>query len=138
MRKEIEWTSAYSYVIVPKAIEEQEVQLSKFAIYDDEDNSKVVGYDSIKSLSEVTKEFTPFAIIDERFIACRFPLTANEAKAMPKFLTSLGLVDISDDGTEFGIATEDIDFTDVPDNGFLIAMVNEMKDVPRVNEDVGE
>jgi len=135
MRKTIEWTSAYSYVIVPKAVETQEVQLSKFKIYDEEDNSLVVGYDSIKSLSEATKDFTPFPIIDDRFIACRFPLTANEAKALPLYLTSIGLVDISDDGTAFGIATENIDFTNVPDNGFLIVMVTEMKDVPKAIED---
>lgn len=131
MRKEIQWSSAYGYIIVPKAIEEQEIQLSKLAIYDDEDETKIVGYDSIKSLADYTDKFNPFQVIDERFIACRFPLTAKEIVGMATYLKSQGLVDIADDGTDFGITVEDIDFTNVPDNGFMIAMVHEMKDVPR-------
>ena len=129
MRKEIQWSSAYGYIIVPKAIESQEIQLSKLAIYDDE--TKIVGYDSIKSLAEYTDKFNPFQVIDERFIACRFPLTAKEIVGMETYLKSQGLVDIADDGTDFGIAVEDIDFTNVPDNGFMVAMVHEMKSVPR-------
>lgn len=135
MRKEIQWSSAYGYIIVPKAIEEQEIQLSKLAIYDDEDEAKIVGYDSIKSLAEYTDKFNPFQVIDERFIACRFPLRAKEIAGMEAYLKSQGLVDIVDDGTDFGIAVEDIDFTNVSDNGFMVAMVHEMKDIPKGNEE---
>ena len=54
---------------------------------------------------------------------------------MKEYFEYKGLVDITNDGSEFGVRIKDIDWNTIPKNGYLIAMVGDMAIVPKREED---
>lgn len=135
IRRELEWNSTYTYFCVPDAMMEKEVPFRKFGIFSEE--GELVDYNSPKSLAEAESKFNPFQI-KGGLTACRFPVTVEELIAMKAYFEENGLVNIKDGNDGFGIDIKDIDWDNVPSNGYLIAMVGDMANVPRRENEIIE
>lgn len=138
---EQDFTSAYSYVLVPKAMKESKVELRKFGKFDVENASNdeldlltPIDYMTIRELEESTNSFNPFEV-KGNLLACRFPMTAMEIHGIMAYLESIGLVNILSGNDGFGTSVKTIDWDNVPPNGFCLCMVQEMVDVPRVENE---
>ncbi len=133
--------SAYSYVLIPKAMKDSKVELRKFGKFDVEDASNAeldlltpTDYMTIQELEDNTEAFNPFEV-KGALLACRFPMTGMEIFGMMAYLEAIGLVNILSGNDGFGISVKTIDWDNVPANGFCLCMVQEMGDVPRVEDE---
>ena len=133
-----DFMSAYSYVLIPKAMKESKVELRKFGKFDVEDakNDELdlltpTDYMTIQELEDSIEAFNPFEVKGD-LLACRFPMTAMEIYGIMAYLESMGLVNILSGNDGFGTSVKTIDWDNIPANGFAICMVQEMVDVPRV------
>lgn len=138
---EQDFMSAYSYVLIPKAMKQSKVELRKFGIFDVENASNdeldlltPIDYMTIQELEDSTSSFNPFEV-KGNLIACRFPMTAMEMNGMMAYLESKGLVNILSGNDGFGSSVKTIDWNNIPANGFAICMVQEMVDVVSRTED---
>ena len=138
---EKDFMSAYSYVLIPKVMKQSKVELRKFGIFDVENASNdeldlliPIDYMTIQELEDSTSSFNPFEV-KGNLIACRFPMTAMEMNGMMAYLESKGLVNILSGNDGFGSNVKTIDWNNIPANGFAIFMVQEMVDVPRVEDE---
>lgn len=138
---EQDFMSAYSYVLIPKAMKESKVELRKFGKYDVEDanNDELdlltpTDYMTIQELEDSTEAFNPFEVKGD-LLACRFPMTGMEVFGMMAYLEAKGLVNILSGNDGFGTSVKTIDWDNIPANGFAICMVQEMVDVPRVEDE---
>ena len=137
---EQDFMSAYSYVLIPKAMKESKVELRKFGKFDVEDASNdeldlltPTDYMTIQELEDSIEAFNPFEV-KGNLLACRFPMTAMEIYGMMAYLEAKELVNILSGNDGFGSSVKTIDWDNIPSNGFAICMVQEMVDVPRVEE----
>lgn len=133
--------SAYSYVLIPKAMKDSKVELRKFGKFDVEDASNAeldlltpTDYMTIQELEDNTEAFNPFEV-KGNLLACRFPMTAMEIFGIMAYLEAKGLVNILSGNDGFGTSVKTIDWDNVPANVFAICMVQEMVDVPRVEDE---
>lgn len=138
---EQDFMSAYSYVLIPKAMKQSKVELRKFGKFDVEDASNAeldllipTDYMTIQELEDSTPSFNPFEVKDD-LLACRFPMTAMEIFGIMAYLEAMGLVNILSGNDGFGTSVKTIDWDNIPANGFAICMVQEMVDVPRVEDE---
>ena len=138
---EKDFMSAYSYVLVPKTMKESKVELRKFGKFDVEDANNAeldlltpTDYMTIQELEDSTEAFNPFEVKGD-LLACRFPMTGMEVFGMMAYLEAKGLVNILSGNDGFGTSVKTIDWDNVPANGFAICMVQEMVDVPRVEDE---
>ena len=138
---EKDFMSAYSYVLIPKAMKESKVELRKFGKFDVENASNdeldlltPTDYMTIQELEDSTPSFNPFEV-KGNLLACRFPMTAMEMNGMMAYLESKGLVNILSGNDGFGTSVKTIDWDNIPANGFAVCMVQEMIDVPRVEDE---
>ena len=138
---EQDFMSAYSYVLIPKAMKESKVELRKFGKFDVEDASNAeldllipTDYMTIQELEDSTPSFNPFEV-KGNLLACRFPMTAMEIFGIMAYLESKGLINILSGNDGFGTSVKTIDWDNIPSNGFAICMVQEMLDVPRVENE---
>ena len=138
---EQDFMSAYSYVLIPKAMKESKVELRKFGKFDVENASNdeldliaPFDYMTIQELEDSTSSFNPFEV-KGNLIACRFPMTAMEMSGMMAYLESKGLFNLLSGNDGFGTSVKTIDWDNIPANGFCLCMVQEMVDVPRVEVD---
>ena len=135
---EQDFMSAYSYVLIPKALKESRVELRKLGKFDVENVSNTeldlltpTDYMTIQELEDSTEAFNSFEV-KGNLIACRFPMTAMEIFGIMDYLESMGLVNILSGNDGFGTSVKNIDWDNIPANGFCLCMVQEMVDVPRV------
>ena len=135
---EQDFMSAYSYVLIPKALKESRVELRKLGKFDVENVSNTeldlltpTDYMTIQELEDSTEAFNSFEV-KGNLIACRFPMTAMEIFGIMDYLESMGLVNILSGNDGFGTSVKTIDWDNIPANGFCLCMVQEMVDVPRV------
>ena len=138
---EQDFMSAYSYVLVPKAMKESKVELRKFGKFDVENASNdeldlltPTDYMTIQELGDSIKAFDPFEV-KGNLLACRFPMTAMEIYGIIAYLEAMGLVNILSGNDGFGTSVKTIDWDNVPANGFAICMVQEMLNVPRAEDE---
>ena len=138
---EQDFMSAYSYVLIPKAMKESKVELRKFGKFDVEDASNAeldlltpTDYMTIQELEDSTEAFNTFEV-KGNLLACRFPMTGMEIFGMMAYLEAKGLVNILSGNDGFGTSVKTIDWDNIPANGFAICMVQEMVDVPRVEDE---
>ena len=138
---EQDFMSAYSYVLVPKAMKESKVELRKFGKFDVENASNdeldlltPTDYMTIQELEDGTEAFNPFEV-KGNLLACRFPMTGMEIFGMMAYLESMGLVNILSGNDGFGTNVKTIDWDNIPVNGFCLCMVQEMIDVPSIEVD---
>ena len=138
---EQDFMSAYSYVLIPKAMKGSKVELRKFGKFDVEDASNAeldlltpTDYMTIQELEDSTESFNPFEVKGD-LLACRFPMTAMEIFGMMAYLEAKGLVNILSGNDGFGTSVKTIDWDNIPANGYAICMVQEMVDVPRVEDE---
>ena len=138
---EQDFMSAYSYVLIPKAMKENKVELRKFGKFDVENASNdeldlltPTDYMTIQELEDSTPSFNPFEVKGD-LLACRFPMTAMEIFGIMAYLESMGLVNILSGNDGFGTSVKTIDWDNIPANGFAICMVQEMVDVPRIEDE---
>ena len=138
---EQDFMSAYSYVLIPKTMKESKVELRKFGIFDVEDASNAeldlltpTDYMTIQELEDSTLTFNPFEV-KGNLIACRFPMTAMEIYGIMAYLEAKGLVNILSGNDGFGTSVKTIDWDNIPPNPFAICMVQEMIDVPRIEDE---
>ena len=138
---EQDFMSAYSYVLIPKAMKESKVELRKFGKFDVEDASNdeldlltPTDYMTIQELEDSIEAFNPFEVKGD-LLACRFPMTAMEIYGIMAYLEAMGLVNILSGNDGFGTSVKTIDWDNIPSNGFAICMVQEMVDVPRVEDE---
>lgn len=138
---EQDFMSAYSYVLIPKAMKESKVELRKFGKFDVENASNAeldlltpTDYMTIQELEDNTEAFNPFEVKGD-LLACRFPMTGMEIFGIMAYLEAKGLVNILSGNDGFGASVKTIDWDNVPANGFAICMVQEMGDVPRVEDE---
>ena len=138
---EQDFMSAYSYVLVPKAMKESKVELRKFGNFDVENASNAeldllapTDYMTIQELEDSTSSFHPFET-KGNLLACRFPMTAMEIFGIIACLEGMGLVNILSGNDGFGTSVKTIDWDNIPANGFAICMVQEMVDVPRIEDE---
>lgn len=141
---EQDFMSAYSYVLIPKVMKESKVELRKFGKFDVEDASNdelnlltPTDYMTIQELEDNTVAFNPFEVKGD-LLACRFPMTGMEVFGIMAYLEAKGLVNILSGNDGFGTSVKTIDWDNIPANGFAICMVQEMVDVPRVEEEWNE
>lgn len=134
---EQDFMSAYSYVLIPKAMKESKVKLRKFGKFDVENASNdeldlltPTDYMTIQELEDSTPSFNPFEV-KCNLLACRFPMTAMEIYGIMAYLEAMGLVNILSGNDGFGTSVKTIDWDNVPVNGFALCMVQEMVDIPR-------
>ena len=138
---EQDFMSAYSYVLIPKAMKESKVELRKFGKFDVENASNdeldlltPTDYMTIQELEDSTPSFNPFEV-KGNLLACRLPMTAMEIYGIIAYLEAKGLVNILSGNDGFGSSVKTIDWNNIPANAFAICMVQEMVDVPRVEEE---
>ena len=138
---EQDFMSAYSYVLIPKAMKESKVELRKFGKFDVENASNdeldlltPTDYMTIQELADSTQSFNSFEV-KGNLLACRFPMTAMEIYGIIAYLEGMGLVNILSSNNGFGTSVKTIDWDNIPANGFAICMVQEMLDAPRVEEE---
>ena len=138
---EQDFMSAYSYVLIPKEMKESKVELRKFGKFDVENASNAeldlltpTDYMTIQELEDNTEAFNPFEVKGD-LLACRFPMTGMEIFGMMAYLEAKGLVNILSGNDGFGTSVKTIDWDNIPANGFAICMVQEMVDVPRVENE---
>ena len=138
---EQDFMSAYSYVLVPIAMRDAKVELRKFGKFDVEDASNdeldlliPTDYMTIQELEDSIEAFNPFEVKGD-LLACRFPTTGMEIFGMMAYLEAKGLVNILSGNGGFGTSVKTIDWDNIPANGFAICMVQEMVDVPRVENE---
>lgn len=138
---EQDFISAYSYVLIPKAMKESKVELRKFGKFDAEDASNAeldlltpTDYMTIQELEDSIEAFNPFEV-KGNLLACRFPMTGMEIFGIMAYLEAKGLVNILSGNDGFGTSVNTINWDAVPANGFAICMVQEMVDVPRVEDE---
>ena len=138
---EQDFMSAYSYVLIPKAMKESKVELRKFGKFDVEDASNdeldlltPTDYMTIQELEDSAEAFNPFEV-KGNLLACRFPMTAMEIYGIIAYLESMGLVNILSGNDGFGTSVKTIDWDNIPANGFAICMVQEMVNVPRIEDE---
>ena len=138
---EQDFMSAYSYVLVPITMRDAKVELRKFGKFDVEDASNAeldlltpTDYMTIQELEDNTVAFNPFEVKGD-LLACRFPMTGMEIFGMMAYLEAKGLVNILSGNDGFGTSVKTIDWDNIPANGFAICMVQEMADVPRVEDE---
>ena len=138
---EQDFMSAYSYVLVPIAMRDTKVELRKFGKFDVEyasneelDLLTPIDYMTVQELEDSTPSFNPFEV-KGNLLACRFPMTAMEISGIIAYLESRGLVNILSGNDGFGTNVKTIDWDNIPANGFCLCMVQEMVDVPRVEEE---
>ena len=138
---EQDFMSAYSYVLIPKEMKESKVELRKFGKFAVEDASNdeldlltPADYMTIQELEDSIEAFNPFEV-KGNLLACRFPMTAMEIYGIMAYLEGMGLVNILSGNDGFGTSVKTIDWNNIPANGFAICMVQEMVDVPRVEEE---
>jgi len=125
LRQELK--DAYDYIVVPTATLDIPVELSKMQ---KEDGS----YYSINELSEVLgKDFTPTAVIDNRFSKFRWAIPRNGEEALiVTYLLSKGLVNMRDNGIEdeLDYTVDEIDFSNLQGNEFGVFSMHEIKQLP--------
>lgn len=138
---EQDFMSAYSYVLIPKAMKESKVELRKFGKFDVENASNEeldlltpTDYMTIQELEDSTPLFNPFEV-KGNLLACRFPMTAMEIFGMMAYLEAKGLVNILSGNDGFGTSVKNIDWDNIPANGFCLCMVQEMVDVLRIEDE---
>ena len=138
---EQDFMSAYSYVLIPKAMKESKVELRKFGKFNVEDASNdeldlltPTDYMTIQELEDSTSAFNPFEV-KGNLIACRFPMTAMEIYGIMAYLEAKGLVNILSGNDGFGTSIKTIDWDNIPSNGFCLCMVQEMVDVTRIEDE---
>ena len=138
---EQDFMSAYSYVLVPIAMRDTKVELRKFGKFDVEyasneelDLLTPIDYMTVQELEDSTPSFNPFEV-KGNLLACRFPMTAMEISGIIAYLEAKGLVNILSGNDGFGTNVKTIDWDNIPANGFCLCMVQEMVDVPRVEEE---
>ena len=138
---EKDFMSAYSYVLVPKTMKESKVELRKFGKFDVENASndeldllEPTDYMTIQELEDSTPLFNPFEA-KGNLLACRFPMTAMEIFGIMAYLESMGLVNILSGNDGFGTSVKTIDWDNIPAHGFCLCMVQEMVDVPRIEDE---
>ena len=138
---EQDFMSAYSYVLIPKAMKESKVELRKFGKFNVENASNdeldlltPTDYMTIQELEDSTPLFNPFEV-KGNLLACRFPMTAMEIYGIMAYLESMGLVNILSGNDGFGTSVKTIDWDNIPANGFCLCMVQEMVDVPRIEDE---
>ena len=138
---EQDFMSAYSYVLIPKAMKESKVELRKFGKFNVEDASNEeldlltpTDYMTIQELQDSAEAFNPFEVKCD-LLACRFPMTGMEIFGMMAYLEAKGLVNILSGNDGFGTSVKTIDWDNIPANGFAICMVQEMVDVPRIEDE---
>lgn len=138
---EQDFMSAYSYVLVPKTMKESKVELRKFGKFDVENASNAeldlltpTDYMTIQELENSIEAFNPFEV-KGNLLACRFPMTGMEIFGIMAYLEAKGLVNILSGNDGFGTSVKTIDWDNIPANGFAICMVQEMVDVPRVEDE---
>ena len=138
---EQDFMSAYSYVLIPKEMKESKVELRKFGKFAVEDASNdeldlltPADYMTIQELEDSIEAFNPFEV-KGNLLACRFPMTAMEIYGIMAYLEGMGLVNILSGNDGFGTSVKTIDWNNIPANGFAICMVQEMLDVPRVEDE---
>jgi len=122
-----ELKDAYDYFIVPKAVLDAPVELSKMQ---KEDGS----YYTINELSDLLgKDFTPTTTIDNRFMKFRWAIPRNGEEALiVTYLLSKGLVNMRDNGIDDALdyTVDEIDFTALQGNEFSVFGMHEIKKVP--------
>ena len=135
---EQDFMSAYSYVLIPKAMKESKVEFRKFGKFDVENanNDELdlltpTDYMTLQELEDSTQSFNPFEV-KGNLLACRFPMTVMEIFGIMAYLEGMGLINILSGNDGFGTSVKTIDWENIPSNGFAICMVQEMLDVPRV------
>ena len=89
---------------------------------------------TIQELEDSTEAFNPFEVKGD-LLACRFPMTGMEVFGMMAYLEAKGLVNILSGNDGFGTSVKTIDWDNIPANGFAICMVQEMVNVPRVEDE---
>ena len=137
---EQDFMSAYSYLLIPKAMKESKVELRKFGKFDVEDASNAeldlltpTDYMTIQELEDSIEAFNPFEV-KGNLLACRLPMTGMEIYGIMAYLEAKGLVNILSGNDGFGTGVKTIDWDNIPSNGFCLCMVQEMVDVPSVEE----
>ena len=138
---EQDFMSAYSYVLIPKAMKESKVELRKFGKFDVENASNEeldlltpTDYMTIQELEDSTPLFNPFEV-KGNLLACRFPMTGMEIFGIMAYLEAKGLVNILSGNDGFGTSIKTIDWDNIPYNGFCLCMVQEMVDVTRIEDE---
>ena len=122
------------YILIPKAMKDSPVPMAKMQ-KDDVDGNLLVG--EYYSPQDLANHFGKFYIIldwvDDAHILITWGASENgEMQSTKAFMTSQGLVNIRDDGSEFGLDTSDVDWTAIPANGFAILSLSDLRAVPRV------
>lgn len=125
----------YDRIIVPIAVEDTQIQMERLKLVDEEDNDLLNEdgsqmYASINVLHQIKgKQFYGVPIIDERFISVRWSFDEDDKEKpdFKQFLIDMTLVDMRTKGQKI----EDIDFTNLNGNEFLLCSKRESKKVPR-------
>lgn len=117
------FTRGYDHIIVPKAVREVPIMLSKMKR---EDGS----YHSIATLEETLGHlFVPVEVIDERFIMIHYGFSRNGEEALfHEFLQGAGLVNMRGELQAVG----EIDFANLNGNEYGIFSDWEIGEVPAV------
>jgi len=125
LRQELK--DAYDYIVVPTSTLDVPVELPKMK--KDEES-----YYSINELSKVLgKDFTPTAVIDDRFSKFRWAIPRNGEEALiVTYLLSKGLVNMRDNGIEdeLDYTVDEIDFPSLQGNEFGVFSMYEIKQLP--------
>jgi len=133
LRQELK--DAYDYIVVPTGTLDVPVELSKM-------NKGDGSYYSINELSKVLgKDFTPTAVIDDRFSKFRWAIPRNGEEALiVTYLLSKGLVNMRDNGIEdeLDYTVNEIDFPSLQGNEFGVFSMYEIKQlsVPQETDEV--
>lgn len=127
MELEQYFVNGFDFVVIPKAVMDVPIELSKMKREDD-------SYHTINTLSEVLGTlFVPTAIIDERFVVIHYGFDRNgEEQLFHTFLQSKGLVNMR--GELQGV--EEIDFGVLNGNEYGIFSALEVQHVPQVAVEV--
>ena len=123
---------AYDKIVAPKAMFDEQIELANMAIYDEDD--AIAGYHSINSLhKELGLFFLPVEYIDERFALFRWSFDRNGSSEQDTIdlLKSKGLLDMRDQTGNTERSVENIDFTGLNGNEFLICSDFESLLIPK-------
>ncbi|MCB5278948.1 MAG: hypothetical protein LHW59_05460 [Candidatus Cloacimonetes bacterium] len=122
------------YILIPNSMKDYPIQMSKMQKDDEEGNLLVGEYYTVQDLADYFGKFyTIIPWVDDSHSLITWGSSANgEMTALKDSVLTEGLVNVRDGGGEFELETSDVDWANIPENGFAIFSLSDLRDVPKV------
>jgi hypothetical protein len=120
--------NGFTYLIIPEQAMMLPIEMAKMQKEDEEGNSD--GYYSLQELTQVLgKLLVPIKMLDDAHVAIRwsFDEDGDEKTQFIAYMEELGLINIR----PVGAKVENMDFSVIPANGFMVCSLREMRYLPK-------